>query len=153
MFIILKDCPRVLFRKMALTALIGLGCFVVGIAYYLFAHDGIFLALSGLVLLFSLWRGYGVYAAIAKGKYEVVEGTCVGVTAKPLRKYNKVRIMDTDGNETTVCLGKQVKLKIGMQYRLYFKQVEHADLNSEYFNSALLSDQFLGLEALGEFSQ
>ena len=51
---ILKDCPRVLFQKILFTALIGAGCFVVGLALYIFSKDRITLALSGAVLMGSL---------------------------------------------------------------------------------------------------
>lgn len=148
----LKNCPRVLFQKVLFTMLIGAGCLIVGAAYYLFSKDGITLALSCLVLIFSLFRSIGLYRTIAKGKYEVVEGTCVSVSQKPMRKHSTVKIMDDAGIETTLRLGKQAKVKIGFRYRFYFNQGNQLSVGSEYFDTALSSNHFLGFEELGEFA-
>ena len=80
----------------------------------------------------------------------MVEGTCVGIVPKPLRKYRKIRIMDDDGNESALLLGKHSKIQIGFRYRFYFKKTQRLTLGSEYFDSALSSDCFLGFEELGE---
>lgn len=148
----LKASPRVLLQKLLFTVLIGIGCLLVGVAYYIFARDRIFLALSGLVFLFSLSRGAGLYRMITKRQYEVVEGTCVSVAQRKLRKHCKIRIMDKDGIESTLLLGKQAKVKIGFQYRFYFSQAQRLSVGSEYFDTALSSDHFLGFEELGEFA-
>lgn len=71
---------------------------------------------------------------------------------KPLRKYRKIKIMDDNGNESTMLLGKQSKVKIGYRYRFYFKETQRISLGSEYLDSAMSSDCFLGYEELGEFS-
>jgi len=60
--------------------------------------------------------------------------------------------VDGDGNESTMLLGKQLKVKIGYRYRFYFKKTQHISLGNEYLNSAIFSDHFLGYEELGEFS-
>lgn len=148
----LKDFPKVLFQKVLFTTLIGIGCLIVGVAYYLFSKDGITLALSGLVLIFSLFRSIGLYRTIAKEQYEVVEGTCVSLAAKPLRKHTTVKIMDDAGVETTLRLSKQAKIKIGFRYRFYFNQGGQLSVGSEYFDTALSSNHFLGFEELGEFA-
>jgi len=150
----LKNCPKVLLQKILFTTLIGASCFIVGAAYFLYAKDTMTLALSCLVLLFSLFRSIGLYRTIAKQKYEVVEGTCVGVAAKPLRKHFTVKIMDDAGIESTLRLGKQAKVKIGFRYCFYFNsQGERLSVGSEYFDIALSSNQFLGFEELGEFEK
>lgn len=38
------------------------------------------------------------------------------------------------------------------RYRFYFKETQHISLGSEYLNSAMSSDHFLGYEELGEFT-
>ena len=81
-----------------------------------------------------------------------MEGTCVAITPKPLRKYRKIKIIDTDGNESSLLLGKHSKVKIGFCYRFYFTKTQHVSLGSEYFDAALSSDCFLGYEELGEFN-
>ena len=42
------------------------------------------------------------------------------------------------------------KIQIGFRYRFYFKKTQRLTLGSEYFDSALSSDCFLGFEELGE---
>lgn len=148
----LKDCPHVLLQKLLFTVLIGTACLLVGIAYFLFAHDTVFLALSGVVFASSLLRCLELYRIITQKRYESVEGVCVGIAAKPMRRYRKVRLMDRDGVETSVLLGKQTKVKIGYEYRFYFKEDKRPSLGSEYLDTALSSDHFLGFDELGQFS-
>jgi len=148
---VLKNCPKALLQKILFTALIGIGCLTVGSAYYIFSRDGITLALSGLVCVFSLAKSAGLYNVITKQKYEIVEGACVGVSSKPFRKHFTIKIMDGAGLESSLRLGKQTKVKIGFRYRFYFKQGERLSVGSEYFDAALSSDHFLGFEELGEF--
>lgn len=147
-----KNMPPVLLRKAFLTILIGLGCFAVGAGYYLYCQDGTMLLLSGLVLLLSLFRAAGLYRTITEGKYEIVEGTCVGVSSMPFRRQLKVRIMDADGIETVLCLGKQARVKIGFCYRFYFKEEPRPSLGNEFLDTALVSGCLLSFEELGKYS-
>jgi len=144
-----KDFPKVLQQKKLYTLLIGAGCFLFGIAYGLYAHDRIFVLLSGAVLVFSLHRGWELYRLISQGKYEVIEGVCVGVVPTLLRRQFTVRVVDDDGVETSLQLGKQAKVKIGVRYRFYFKQGERGNLESDFLNTLMVSDLFLGFEVIG----
>lgn len=148
----IKIIPAVLQQRILFTMLIGAGCLAVGIACYLASKDLILLVLSGLVFLFSLLRGAGLWHTAASRQYEVVEGTCVGISAKPFRQQSKIRIMDENGIETALCLGKQSKVKIGFRYRFYFKGGKRLSLGNEYFDTALSTNQFLGFEELGKFT-
>ena len=147
-----KNVPPVLLRKVFLTGLVGVGCFAVGAGYYLYCRDGTMLLLSGIVLLFSLIRAAGLYRTVTEGKYEVVEGTCVGVSSMPFRRQLRVRIMDADGLETTLCLGKQARVKISFCYRFFFKEEQRPSLGNEFLDTALVTGHFLGFEALEKFS-
>ena len=147
----MNNFPKVLLQKILFTVLIGVGCFVVGIVYYIFTHDRVMLSLSSILLLFSLFRGYGIFNIVTKQKYDVVVGTCVSVSYKQFRKYFTVKIMDDTGVESTLKLGKQAKVKIGMRYRFFFSRNERMPLGNEYFDTALSSGAFLGFEELGEF--
>lgn len=147
-----KTMPPVLFRKVFLTALVGVGCFAVGAGYYLYCRDGTMLLLSGLVLLFGLFRAAGLYHMITAGKYEVVEGTCVGVSSMPFRRQLKVRIMDAGGAEISLCLSKQTRVRIGFCYRFFFKEERRPSLGNEFLDTALVTGHFLGFEELGKYS-
>jgi hypothetical protein len=146
----LKNCPKALAHKILLTALIGAGCLIVGSAHYIFSRDRITLALSAFVFVFSIVRTIGLYSTVTKQKYEIIEGTCTGVSSKAFRKQITVKIMDDAGIETSLRLGKQTKIRIGFRYRFYFKKGEHLPLGSAYFDTALSTDHFLGFEELGE---
>ena len=117
----LKSCPKVLLHRLLLTPLIGAGCLAVGIAYYCFSYDKVFLLLSGVVFAASAVQSARLCGLIKGKKYRSTQGVCVGVTPKPLRRYRKVRLMDEDGIETTLLLDKRTRVKIGFRYRAYFK--------------------------------
>lgn len=146
----IKDSPPPLRRKLFLTMLVGLLCLLVGISMCIFLKDWLMLGLSGAVCVFSFIKAFGMYQVVVKKSYEIVEGTCVGIVPKPLRKFRRIKIMDDEGNETSLLLNKQSKVKIGDRYRFYFKQTPHFSLGSEYFDAAMSSDCFLGYEKIGE---
>lgn len=152
MMIALKNCPKVLVQKLFLTLAIGIGCIIIGGAYFLASNDTVLLMLSSAIFIFSLVRSLGLYKTLVKGRYGLVEGVCIGITPKPLRKYRKIRIMDDTGLETSLLLGKQTKFKIGFSYRFYFKEEPKLSLGSEYLDTALSGDNLLGFEELGEYS-
>ena len=147
-----KDCPRVLLQKLCFTFLIGVGCLVVGAISYIVAQDTVLLALSGFLSIGCVWRSWSLYRMIAGRNYTVSEGVCVGVTTKPMRRYRSVRLMDCVGMEASLLLDKRTRVKIGYCYRIYFKQEQRPSLGSEYLDTALSGDCFLGIEELGEFS-
>ena len=147
----LGNAPAPLRRKLFLTVLLGFLCLLVGAAMFLFSKDRIMLLLSAAVFAINLFRAWSLYELIRRKSYEVVEGTCVAVVSKPMHKYRKIRIMDDEGIESSLLLGKQSKVKIGFRYRFYFKKTQRFTVGSEYFDSALSSDCFLGFEELGEF--
>ena len=147
-----KKCPRVLLQKLLITLLLGAGCLAVGAAYYAAAHDAVFLALSGILSVGCVWRSWSLYRMIADVNYSLTEGVCVGITSKPMRRYRSIRLMDTEGLESTLLLDKRTRVKIGYQYRIYFKKDHQPSLGSEYLDTALSGDGFLGIEELGEFS-
>ena len=148
----IKDAPAPLKRKLFLTGIIGTGCLLIGAALCFIRMDRIMLFLSLAVFAASAGRALSYYRIITDKSYKTVEGVCVSVVPKPLRKYRKIKIMDGDGNEYTMLLGKQSKVKIGYRYRFYFKETQHISLGSEYLDSAMSSDHFLGYDVLGELA-
>ncbi len=124
---------------------------LIGLAAFFILQDKIMLFLSLAICLMSVDKAFTYYQIIKKKKYEVVEGTCIAVMPKLLRKYRKIQIIDDNGNESTMLLGKKDKVKIGYRYRFYFKDTSRLTIGSEFFDSALSSDYFLGYEETGEF--
>ena len=149
---LLKDCPRVLLQKLFITISIGAGCFAVGAVSYAAARDAVLLALSAGVFISCILRSASLYRMLRQRRYSVTEGVCIGVTAKPMRRYRKVRLMDAEGLETSLLLDKQTKVKIGFRYRIYLKEAQRMSLGNEYLDTALSGNCFLGLEELGKYS-
>ena len=81
-------------------------------------------------------------------RYEIVEGTCVGVTSDIIGKLKTIRMMDDDGIETTLRLSKNFNLKIGERYRLYFDNRSQFRTGSGFIDKALATGNFLGYEAV-----
>ena len=148
---LIKTAPASLQRKLLLTALTGVLFLLVGIAMFLFSKDVIMLALSAAVCVGAFWKALTLFHVIVKEKYEIVEGTCVGISQNPVRKYRKIKIVDDSGNESSLLMGKQDKIKIGYRYRFYFKNTDRLTLGSSYLDTALSSDCFIGFEELGKF--
>ena len=142
--------PAPLKRKMLLTAVVGIGCLLVGVAFTIFSKDMIMLFLSIAVCGFSLYKTFTMFRVASKKDYEIVEGTCSAIVPKLLPKFRKIKITDDEGNETTLLLSKQSKVAIGERYRFYFKKTTRVTLGNEYFDSALSSDCFLGYETITE---
>lgn len=142
--------PAPLKRKMLLTAIVGIGCLLVGVAFTIFAKDMMMLFLSIAVCGFSLYKTFTMFRVASKKDYEIVEGTCSAIVPKLITKFKKIKITDDEGNETTLLLSKQSKVSIGERYRFYFKKTTRVTLGNEYFDSALSSDCFLGYEPITE---
>ena len=138
---------------MLLTALVGIGCLLVGVAFTIFAKDMMMLFLSIAVCGFSLYKTFTMFRVASKKDYEIVEGTCSAIVPKLITKFKKIKITDDEGNETTLLLSKQSKVSIGERYRFYFKKTTRVTLGNEYFDSALSSDCFLGYEAVPDNKQ
>lgn len=147
------DYPPPLRRKLVFAILIGAACFLIGLVMFLLLKDQMTLLLSLTVLVMSTGKAISFYHILSAQSYEVVEGTCVAIASKPLRKYRKVKILDNDGNEISLLLDKQSKIKIGYQYRFYFRGTDRITIGNKYFDSALNADCFLGFEEVGKFAE
>ena len=148
---ILKEMTSPLQQRFLVTVLIGIVCLVVGIAVFLFANDSIILVLSGAVCMGSFWKGYMLLHTVKTKQYETVEGSCIAISQKPIRRFRKIKIGDDDGVESSLLLSKQSKIKIGYRYRFYFKSTNRITIGNEYFDTALSSDCFMGFEEVGEY--
>ena len=147
----LKNCPNVLRKKLFFTLCIGIGCMTIGIVHFLTSRDVVLLTLSGVIVLLSLVRSLGLYKILVQKRYTFVEGVCVGITQKPLRKYRNIKIMDNLGLETSLVLDKHTNFKIGYLYGFYFKEDQKLSLGSEYLGTTLSGDNLLGVEELGNY--
>lgn len=140
-----SDSPTPLRRKLLLSILTGLGCLAVGIVMFFVLKDHSFLLLSLFVLAFFVCKTAYYYHILATKSYDVVYGTCTAVIPT-LRRYCKVRLLDTEGNEFSLLLDKHAKIQIDHQYQFYFKATSRLCFGHSNLDSALNSDCFLGFE-------
>lgn len=140
------EFPAPLKKKTVLTGLIGIGCLLVGIAFYIFGKDLIMLLLSIGIFLFSIYKAITLYLIASKGAYEKVEGVCTSIAPKLFGRYRKIKIVDEEKNERSLMIAKSSKIKVGDDYRFYFTRTEKLTISKEQFDLPDYSDTFLGYE-------
>ena len=141
--------PAPLRRKMLLTSVIGIACFLIGFAFFLFCKDQTMLLLSLAVFVMCIGKTITLHRIVSMQSYETIEGTCAFIAPQLLRRYRKVKIIDNEGNETSLLLDKHSKIQLGSRYKFYFKEADRLTLGKEYFDSVLNADCFLGFEEVG----
>ncbi len=144
----ISNKPQVLQNKILLTFLMGFVCFIFGVGYFVFAQDRIFLVMSTLLMFACFARGIELYIIVLKNKFEILTGTCVGISSNPMRKLRNIKLMDKDGNEFVLKLQKTDKLIIGKRYRFYFKKHELFKTSYDFVDARMSTDNFLGYEQL-----
>ena len=140
--------PLVLRRKILLTVLAGLTSSVVSLVIFVAAADCILLALGGIILIASLVLALCLWSTAVRGRYEVVEGVCIGISTPMLHRYCKVQLVDAQGAETTLILSKACRFCIGSRYRFYFRKGSRPAVGNDYLDAALSTNNFLGYEEL-----
>lgn len=143
---LMKQWPPVLLRRWLLTVVLGLGFLVVGLAVWLALRDRTFLYLSGVVFLLSLGRAVMLFRCFLLGDYEVLEGVCIQTAQFPLQRYRKVRFMNAEEQEFTLMLGKQQRVQVGSQYRLYLQRGKNLPLPGGWLSASLAAGNLLGIE-------
>lgn len=146
----LNTWPPPLLRRWILTIAAGAGFFLVGIAVWLASQDRMMLVLSGTLFLLSLVRAVQLFRCFALEDYAVVDGVCIQVTAIPLHKCRKVRLLDDQDQELNVWIGKQYRLQVGVRYRFYFQHQSGLPLPGTWIASSLAAGSLLGVEELNE---
>ena len=145
----MEPIPRPLSRKLALTLLVGAGCFLTGLVFYFYEKDASFLFLRSFVLLCSCIRAVSLFLNIRGKSYTVLEGTCTGYCPKLFVKYREVYLIDTEGVSHTLPIGKDYKIWPGCFYRFYFlSPPESLKENRPWMEKAMLADSLLGVDLL-----
>lgn len=141
-----KEFPTPLKEKFVSLILMGVLLWIVGICVALIFKDKTMFILSLLACVFCFIKAGMFYVTVSNKEYETVTGTCISVSPILIHKQKKIKIMDNEGNERKLILGKHTKISIGTEYCFYFKETKRISLGSEYFDSVLSSDCFLGYE-------
>lgn len=144
--------PFVLQRKILLTVFAGLASLAVSFVIFIATADHILLALGGIIFIASLVLSGSLWSTIARGRYEVVEGVCTGVSTPMLHRYHIVHLVDDQGAEGTLLLSKASRFRIGSRYRFYFQKGSRPTVGNDYLDAALSTNNFLGYEELEDAS-
>ena len=148
----LQQWPASLFRRWVLTIALGFAFLGIGTAVWLALNDRVLLMLSIVMFVLTLGKAVMMFRSIALGRYETVEGVCVQISSLPFQKCRKVKLLDADGNERSVLIDKQTRLRIGGRYRFYFQERRSTAIPDSLMRSSLASGNLLGVEDLGDFT-
>lgn len=140
--------PLVLRGKAVLTFFTGVGIGMAATIIYAVSKDRTMLTLGGILFLWCLLKGWMLWRNISAGHYESITGICTSVSQPPFHRYKKVFLTLEDGQETTLLLGTQTKVKPDTWYRFYFRGGSSPRLGNDYLDAALSTNVFLGFEEL-----
>lgn len=138
--------PPVLRCKVTYTVLTGIGFGMSAAIAFAVSKDLTLLILGGILFLWCVIRGGILWRSILSGHYETVTGVCTSVARPAFHRYKKVYLTLMDGNETTLLLGLQAKVKPDTCYRFYFQNSSVPRLGNDYLDAALSTNVFLGFE-------
>ena len=102
----MEPIPRPLSRKLALTLLVGAGCFLTGLVFWFSQKDKAFFLLSSVIFLCSCIRAASLFRKIRGKSYLVLEGICTGYCPKLFVKYREIYLLDAEGVPHTLFIGR-----------------------------------------------
>ncbi len=85
---------KTIFHKLALTLLVGAGCFLTGLVFWFSQKDTAFFLLSSVIFLCSCIRAASLFRKIRGKSYLVLEGICTGYCPKLFMKYREIYLLD-----------------------------------------------------------
>ena len=83
--------------------LAGVASIAVSLVIFTVAADRILFVLGGFIFAASLVLGISLWNTAARGRYEVVEGICAGVSTPMLRRYRKIQLIDEQVRSAPCC--------------------------------------------------
>lgn len=145
----MEPMPKPLLRRLVLTFLVGTGCFLIGLVFFLREEDVLFFALSIMLFLFSCGKGILFFLQVKEKSYTVLEGTCMDVHMNLLGGTQNICLADAEGNEHCLVIGKDNNIRIGYSYRFYFRDSNGISPGGNpLLKKALLTDNLLGVEEM-----
>lgn len=146
-----QEWPAVLRRRWLLTGAAGFGFLLVGLAVFFSLGDCVLLMLSALLTLCTLLHCMVYYSTIRCRRYQVIEATCIDLGRPGIGRQRKVRLLLRDGRETTVTLDKRTALRVGHQYRIFFRLNCAPPHGEPDLQDLPAGDSILALEHIGEY--
>ena len=145
-----QEWPAVLRRRWLLTGAAGIGFLLVGLAVFFALEDRVLLILSGMLTFCTLLHCAEYYRTVRSRRYQVIEATCVALGRAGIGRQRKVHLLLQDGRETTVTLDKRTALRVGRQYRIFFRLNRAPPHGEPDLQDLPAGDLILAMEDLGE---
>lgn len=145
----MEPMPKPLLRRLVLTFLVGTGCFLIGLVFFLHERDTSFFILSILLFAGSVAKTILFSLQIKRKTYFVLEGICTDVRLRLFRNSHDIVLTDQDGNEHLLRISKDHKIRSGVSYRFYFKTSDSIpSRKNPLLTKASLTDNLLGVEEI-----
>ena len=145
-----QEWPAVLRRRWLLAGAAGIGFLLVGLAVFFALGDRVLLMLSGMLTLCTLLHCLEFYRTVRSRRYQAIEATCIALGRAGIGRQRKVRLLLQDGREATVTLDKRMDLRIGHQYRIFYRLDRAPPHGVADLQDLPAGDSILALEDLGE---
>jgi len=154
--------PKPVFMRMLMLFGGGVGCLLVGIIVTIATGDMVLLAMSLVLGVAFVAKGFLLRQKINRGQIYSVSGVCTSIAPKMFRRYRHIELVDTiTGGDVYFILPKKVVFKVGHVYTCYFdnpitNRPESADAPQGVFFNAELdlpTNGFLGFEDFGIYQE
>jgi len=154
--------PKPVFMRLLMLFGGGIGCLLVGTIVTIATGDLVLLAMSAILGVAFVTKGFLMKKKINQGHIYSVSGVCVSLAPKMLGRYKRIELVDTaTGNDVFFVLPKKVAFKVGHVYTCYFdnqitNRPESATTpQSGFFNTELdlPTNGFLGFEDFGIYQE
>jgi len=157
-----RTIPKPVFMRLLMLFGGGVGCLIVGIIVTLVTGDMVLLAMSAILSIAFVAKGFLLKRKINAGQIYSVAGVCVSIAPKMLGRYRRIELVDTTtGEDVHFILPKKVIFKVGHVYTCYFdNQISNRPVSINNPKGGFLSadmdlptNGFLGFEDFGVYQE
>jgi len=154
--------PKPVFMRLLMLFGGGVGCLLVGVIVTIATGDMVLLAMSVILGVAFVAKGFLVKRKINQGQIYSVSGVCVSVAPKMLGRYRRIELVDTvTGGDVHFVLPKKTVFKVGHVYTCYFdnpisnRPESISTPQGDFFNAELdlPTNGFLGFEDFGIYQE
>lgn len=144
-----RTIPELFADRVLKMSILSFLILVLGIFSGIYTKSPGFICWSVLLGAALFFRALRLFYTAAKGEYETVEGTVLGITGRHTPgRFQKIKIVSLKGKETYLLLEKNVHLENGKGYRFYFNKKENVLSGIRAVDAVLNTDSFYGYEEI-----
>jgi len=154
--------PKPIFMRLLMLFGGGVGCLLVGLIVSLVTGDLVLLAMSAVLSIAFIVKGFLLRRKISIGQIFSTSGVCVSIVPKMFGRYRRIELVDTaTGDDVHFILPKKVTFKVGHVYTCYFdSQISSRPISINnpkggFINADmdLPTNGFLGFEDFGVYQE